>query len=97
MPAWKFVVQGDYVRVRSNNSSRSGSPDLDDVESPSSIESAGTTAAVDSGDPMSPLFCPSPDVDTKADSFIAKFRAGLRLEKMNSIKKKHGLDRLYRV
>jgi len=29
------------------------------------------------------LFCPSPDVDTKAHHFIESFRAGLRMAKMN--------------
>jgi hypothetical protein len=81
MPEWKFVVQGDFVRIKSDTSSRSGSPDLDET---------------DGGDPTtstsSPMFCPSPDVDTKADSFIARFRANLKLEKMNSIKQKRGPD-----
>lgn len=35
-----------------------------------------------------PLFCPSPDVNDKADMFIARFRAGLKLEKVNSIREK---------
>lgn len=78
MPEWKFVVQGDFVRIKSDTSSRSGSPDLDETET-------------DGGDPTAtppPMFCPSPDVDTKADTFIARFRANLKLEKMNSIKQK---------
>ncbi|KAK2965608.1 hypothetical protein RJ640_008449 [Escallonia rubra] len=93
MPAWKFVVQGDYVRVQSTHSSRSGSPELDDVDTSSPkayCESPGPTATViDGGD--APLFCPSPDVDTKADSFIARFRAGLKLEKINSFNQNQGL------
>lgn len=88
-PAWKFVLQGDYVRVNSNLSSRSGSPEPDDVESD------GTPTAADGGDaspfPASPLFCPSPDVDTKAENFISKFRAGLKLEKIDSMNKRQGL------
>ncbi|XAR49910.1 hypothetical protein NMG60_11004093 [Bertholletia excelsa] len=85
MPGWKFVVQGDYVRVDSMNSSRSGSPDLDDVDSPrSEVSTDGEGVAP-------PLFCPSPDVDTKADMFIAKFRAGLKLQKNNSIRQRQGL------
>ncbi|GFZ04287.1 hydroxyproline-rich glycoprotein family protein [Actinidia rufa] len=84
MPCWRFVVKGDYVKVGSMNSSRSGSPDHSDCdESP--------TSAVDSGKAMAPLFCPSPDVNSKAEMFIAKFRAGLKLQKMNSIKQKEGL------
>lgn len=31
---------------------------------------------------------PSPDVNNKADMFIARFRANLKLEKMNSIREK---------
>lgn len=71
MPDWKFPVEGDYVRVESTLSSGSGSPDGDESQSPSSAVA-------------SPAFCPSPDVDTKADTFIARFRAGLKLEKMHS-------------
>ncbi|PWA63963.1 hypothetical protein CTI12_AA341270 [Artemisia annua] len=71
MPDWKFPVEGDYVRVQSTLSSECGSPDRDG--SPlSAMASPG------------PAFCPSPDVDTKADTFIARFRAGLKLEKINS-------------
>lgn len=85
-PAWKFVVQGDYVRVNSNNSSRSGSPDLDEADSDV------TPSASDGGDVTafhpSPLFCPSPDVNTKAESFITNFRAKLKLEKIHSMKKR---------
>ncbi|KAL3511649.1 hypothetical protein ACH5RR_024366 [Cinchona calisaya] len=88
-PAWKFVLQGDYVRVNSNLSSRSGSPDPDEVESD------GTPTAADGGEaspfPPSPLFCPSPDVDAKAAYFISKFRAGLKLEKIDSMNKKQGV------
>ncbi|KAH6773397.1 hypothetical protein C2S51_011801 [Perilla frutescens var. frutescens] len=85
-PAWRFVVQGDYVRVNSSNSSRSGSPDLDEADSDV------TPTASDGGDVAafhpSPLFCPSPDVDTKAESFITNFRAKLKLEKIHSMKKR---------
>lgn len=89
-PAWKFVVRGDYVRVNSNLSSRSGSPDPEDVESDST-----PTAGAEGGDltpfPASPLFCPSPDVDSKAESFISRFRAGLKLEKIDSMNKRQGV------
>ncbi|KAI5665425.1 hypothetical protein M9H77_15278 [Catharanthus roseus] len=84
--SWKFVVQGDYVRVDSI-SSRSGSPEIDDVESDN-----GTPTTTDGGDfPPSPLFFPSPDVNTKAENFISNFRAGLKLEKIDSMNKKQGL------
>ncbi|KVH92975.1 Protein of unknown function DUF761, plant [Cynara cardunculus var. scolymus] len=78
MPDWKFAVEGNYVRVQSTLSSGSVSPDGDEAQSPLSAVA-------------SPLFCPSPDVDTKADSFIARFRAGLKLEKINSFNQNQGL------
>ncbi|KAL5579521.1 hypothetical protein UlMin_011963 [Ulmus minor] len=87
MPELKFVKQGDFVRIKSNDSSRSGSPELDRGEdSPSKAMSP--LAGVES---PSAMFCSSPDVDTKADSFIARFRAGLKLEKMNSLREKSRL------
>ncbi|CAH8257974.1 unnamed protein product [Arabidopsis lyrata] len=76
MPAWKFVKRGDYVRMASDISISSDEPDDPDV-----AQSAEGKVAAGS------MFCPSPDVDTKADDFIARFRAGLKLEKMNSVKR----------
>ncbi|KAI3886975.1 hypothetical protein MKW92_007310 [Papaver armeniacum] len=84
MSAMKFVVRGDFVRIRSRNS-RSGSSELLD-DAPSAQESPMDTPIStprvadtdgESSIPPSP-FCPSPDVDYKADSFIARFRAGLK-------------------
>ncbi|XP_021716648.1 ras-associated and pleckstrin homology domains-containing protein 1-like [Chenopodium quinoa] len=79
MSAWRFVTQGGYVKIESNNNSpRSGySASEDDDSSPSNKQTSN-------------VFCPSPDVDTKADDFIARFRAKLTLDKMNSIKRNHG-------
>ncbi|KAF5787998.1 hypothetical protein HanXRQr2_Chr10g0459161 [Helianthus annuus] len=77
MPDWKFAVEGDYVRVQSTLSSGSLSPDGDEAQSPSSAVA-------------SPVFCPSPDVNTKADKFIERFRAGLKLEKINSFNQNQG-------
>ncbi|KAK4349830.1 hypothetical protein RND71_029143 [Anisodus tanguticus] len=86
--AWKFVVQGDYVRIDSTVSSRSESPELEDLDS---ADSTPTSEDVADDRPAafapSPLFCPSPDVNTKAENFISKFRAGLKLEKINSFNK----------
>ncbi|ESQ27905.1 hypothetical protein EUTSA_v10019633mg [Eutrema salsugineum] len=76
MPAWKFVKRGDYVRMASNISISSDEPDDD-----------SDVAQLADGKAASSMFCPSPDVDTKADDFIARFRAGLKLEKMNSVKR----------
>ncbi|KFK41701.1 hypothetical protein AALP_AA2G161700 [Arabis alpina] len=72
MPAWKFVKRGDYVRMVSDISISSDEVDVD-----------SDTAQSVAGD----KFCPSPDVDTKAGNFIARFRAGLKLEKINSEKR----------
>ncbi|KAI3803347.1 hypothetical protein L1987_31498 [Smallanthus sonchifolius] len=77
MPDWKFAVESDYVRVQSTLSSGSVSPDGDEAQSPSSAVA-------------SPAFCPSPDVNTKADKFIERFRAGLKLEKINSFNQNQG-------
>ncbi|CAH9128171.1 unnamed protein product [Cuscuta epithymum] len=82
-PAWKFAVKDGYVRVDSFASSRSGSPDLEDSDvTPTAAEGGGERNQF----PPSPLFCASPDVNTKAENFISNFRAGLKLEKMNSVK-----------
>lgn len=83
MPELKFVVHGDYVRIKSNNSSRSGSPDLEDGGENSPTSETSSLSGNES--PVRPISCPSPDVDTKASTFIANFRAGLRLEKINSV------------
>ncbi|KAK7325097.1 hypothetical protein VNO77_29175 [Canavalia gladiata] len=87
MPAWKFRVQGDFVRVDSISSSSSGSPDLDDqvVDSPMGEDGGEGSAIL--------LVYPNPDVDTKADTFIENFRAGLRIEKINSTNEKQGIRR----
>ncbi|CAA2944815.1 pollen-specific leucine-rich repeat extensin 1 [Olea europaea subsp. europaea] len=91
--AWKFVVQGDYVRIDSNASSRCGSPEPDDMDSditPSSIQGGDMSPFH-----PSPAFCPSPDVNTKAESFITNFRAKLKLEKVHSMNKRElGLSNL---
>jgi hypothetical protein len=100
LPAWKFRVQGDYVRVDSIGSSRSGSPDPDEVvESPISqcsnspyAEDGEERRVTENGNASAAsLFCPSPDVDTKAQNFIQNFRAGLRMAKMNSMREKQAI------
>ncbi|XP_009616043.1 uncharacterized protein LOC107827416 [Nicotiana tabacum] len=88
--AWKFVVQGDYVRIDSTVSSRSGSPEPEDIDSAESIPTAEYVGGDRTAFAPSPLFCPSPDVNTKAENFISKFRAGLKLEKINSFNKNEG-------
>ncbi|XWS20105.1 hypothetical protein CRYUN_Cryun31cG0072400 [Craigia yunnanensis] len=93
MLPWKFEVHGDFVRLKSINSSRNGSPDLDDPLSGEASPSDGNkTGEIDGGESTAgPLFCPSPDVNTKADNFIERFRAGLKLEKINSVKGRSNL------
>ncbi|XP_028797482.1 formin-like protein 5 [Neltuma alba] len=86
IPEMKFTVRGDFVRIRSTNSSRCGSPepeeDPDDPkpkDDPPEMEIGGTTS------------CPSPDVNVKASTFIARLRGEWKLEKINSMKEKQNL------
>lgn len=79
------VVRGDYVRV-SSDISESSETEFTEVSIPGAGGGNGDGSSQQSS--MTPSFCPSPDVNTEADTFIARFREGLRLEKMNSIKEK---------
>ncbi|XP_058106164.1 uncharacterized protein LOC131249413 [Magnolia sinica] len=78
MQALKFKVRGDFVRVQSGLSDSSDSSEF--IEIATDESNANVSNAT--------VFCPSPDVNLKADTFIARFRAGLKLEKMNSIREK---------
>ncbi|XP_073137875.1 uncharacterized protein [Henckelia pumila] len=79
MPKLKFITKGDFVRISSANSSRCSSPGREDFDV-MSVKSDG-------GDSIGPSFtCPSPDVDSKADTFISKLRDEWRLEKINSLR-----------
>ncbi|KAB2620201.1 ras-associated and pleckstrin y domains-containing protein 1-like [Pyrus ussuriensis x Pyrus communis] len=95
IPVTKYAEHGDFVRIKSNDSSLSGSPDLDDSDQdsvPSPTMEAGSKTPSEGGEsPTNPMFCPSPDVNTKADTFIATFRASLKLEKMNSARGRSNL------
>lgn len=64
-----------FVRVQSAHSSRCSSPERDVVD-------------VQSGMDGGSLFCPSPDVNIKADTFIAQLHDKWRLEKINSLREK---------
>ncbi|CAN6680802.1 unnamed protein product [Malus baccata var. baccata] len=107
MPELKFFVRGDFVKIRSAESSRCGSPELEDVDDvdawprkeedlKSKSEAQRKVNVMDSGDGgggggssgRSSVFCPSPDVNTKADNFIARLRDEWKLEKMNSMRQK---------
>ncbi|PPD98529.1 hypothetical protein GOBAR_DD04438 [Gossypium barbadense] len=85
---WKFEVQGDFVRIKSINSADSDDPSSGEA-SPSDVKRMGEMEGEDSRGGA--LFCPSPDVNTKADHFIARFRAGLTLEKINSVRARSNL------
>ncbi|CAN6699221.1 unnamed protein product [Malus baccata var. baccata] len=98
MPELKFFVRGDFVKIQSAQSSRCGSPELEDVDdvdaSPRKEEDMKSKSEVQSkvnamdGGGGSSVFCPSPDVNTKADNFIARLKDEWRLEKMNSMRQK---------
>ncbi|XP_051132218.1 uncharacterized protein LOC127252189 [Andrographis paniculata] len=85
MPEIKFAGQGDFVQIHKTNISRSSSPDLEDIDATSVKSDVGDTAGPSS------ISCPSPDVNAKADTFIARLRDEWRLEKMNSMKEKRKL------
>ncbi|KAK9948030.1 hypothetical protein M0R45_003619 [Rubus argutus] len=97
MPELKFSVRGDFVKIRSAQSSRCASPEPEDIDDavPAGKESSRSAQVnvMDGGDGVagrgSPsVFCPSPDVNTKADNFIARLRDEWRLEKINSLREK---------
>ncbi|XP_022889224.1 uncharacterized protein LOC111404683 [Olea europaea var. sylvestris] len=86
MNEMKFVEREDFVRVSSAQSSQCSSPppELEDSDL-MSVKSEG-------GDSMGPsISCPSPDVDAKAEAFIARLRDEWKLDKMNSINEKRKL------
>lgn len=87
MPEMRFAVRGGFVKVRSAQSSRCGSPELeDDDANKESLD--GTVNAMDGA---GSVFCPSPDVNVKAETFIARLRDGWKLEKMNSLREKENM------
>ncbi|KAG6575459.1 hypothetical protein SDJN02_24173, partial [Cucurbita argyrosperma subsp. argyrosperma] len=85
-PPPPFRMHGDFDSVGSNSSTpRAVSPDMDESEADGK-PAAGERKPVKNS--TIPMFCSSPDVNSKADKFIARFRADLKLQKMNSIKEK---------
>lgn len=94
MPGFKFVLRGDFVKIQSSPSSRCSSPDLEEFDHfSSSKDDAETVSLMDGDDGVGvgvgvPVFCPSPDVNAKAETFIARLRDGWKLEKINSLKEK---------
>lgn len=85
-PPPPFRMHGDFDSAGSNSSTpRAFSPEIDESEADGPPAAGGIKLVKDSSTPM---FCSSPDVNSKADKFIARFRADLKLQKMNSIKEK---------
>lgn len=82
----KFTpVGGGYVKVQSAQSSRCGSPELDGEDDAMSVSREMNGQH---GERASSVTCPSPDLNIKADSFIARHHDGWRLEKLNSWREK---------
>ncbi|KAK8547259.1 hypothetical protein V6N13_097975 [Hibiscus sabdariffa] len=95
MPDFKFVIRGDFVKIQSGPSSRCSSPDLEEIDVSSSKDET-ETGSITEGDGGAGVagvhvYCPSPDVNAKAETFIARLRDGWKLEKINSIKEKQGI------
>ncbi|GMI81315.1 hypothetical protein HRI_001800800 [Hibiscus trionum] len=90
MPDFKLVIRGDFVKIRSSPSSRS---DMEEIEVSSSKDESETAVMMEGGDGVGvaggPVYCPSPDVNVKAETFIARLRDGWKLEKINSMKEQH--------
>ncbi|KAL2327237.1 hypothetical protein Fmac_020664 [Flemingia macrophylla] len=90
--AMKFVVRGDFVKIRSNQSSRCSSPERDDI-----YVAEGNGVTHHNGNVDGSVFCPSPDVNVKATTFIARLRGEWRLEKLNSLKEKSNASLPHRL
>ncbi|KAG7025878.1 hypothetical protein SDJN02_12376, partial [Cucurbita argyrosperma subsp. argyrosperma] len=86
-----FRMHGDFDSAGSNSSTpRAISPEIYESEGDGppaagkmKVKQVSTT----------PIFCSSPDVNSKADNFIARFKADLKLQKMNSIKERSARKR----
>ncbi|KAF8083502.1 hypothetical protein N665_0769s0003 [Sinapis alba] len=98
VPPLKFVVSGDFAKIRSNQSSRCSSPEREVIDLGWGLEltqSDGgekSNVAVDGGGSGGMGFCPSPDVNAKADNFIARLRDEWRLDKVNSVKRRRSMS-----
>ncbi|XP_022143734.1 uncharacterized protein C6orf132 homolog [Momordica charantia] len=88
---FKFARHGNFDSSGSNSSTpRAVSPDMEESEADGPPAAGQMRLLKDSATPM---FCSSPDVNSKADKFIERFRADLKLQKMNSIKEKKARKR----
>ncbi|XP_050898958.1 formin-like protein 5 [Lathyrus oleraceus] len=89
IPAMKFELHGDFVKILSNQSSRCTSPEREHIDGEVSETTTFTNSVTNhKNDGKAYVFCPSPDVNAKAATFIARLRGEWRLQKLNSIKEK---------
>ncbi|KAE9604689.1 hypothetical protein Lal_00010819 [Lupinus albus] len=88
MAAMKFSIRGDFVKIRSNQSSLCSSPERENIDESETTTTTTVTTANENGDVGIPIFCPSPDVNVKAATFIAELKGKWKLEKINSMKEK---------
>ncbi|GMI77888.1 hypothetical protein HRI_001458200 [Hibiscus trionum] len=87
IPVWQYEVLGDFVRLKSINGSRSRSHSNYPFGHEASSSDGNKTGNVDDGE--SPAA--SSDLNTKADNLIARVKAGWKLEKINSVKRRSNL------
>ncbi|KAK1417417.1 hypothetical protein QVD17_26544 [Tagetes erecta] len=94
MPAMKFEVRGDFIKIQSTQSSVCSSPDHDAVDLCSTLVDNNVDYSVGpglgSGSGMGLVCCPSPDVNAKADSFISRLKDEWRMERINYVKEEMG-------
>ncbi|XP_060959002.1 formin-like protein 14 [Cannabis sativa] len=74
MPEFKYLVSGDFVKIKSAQSSRCDSPDPMDEAVSSSIteEESESVNMINGGDGLGSVFCPSPDVLTSRSALSLK-------------------------
>ncbi|GMH16531.1 hypothetical protein Nepgr_018372 [Nepenthes gracilis] len=90
LPEMTFVGHDDFVQIRSVHSSRCSSPQLEDVDMPSNRKAS---EEINGGNRSGPsMSFPGPDVNVKADTFIARHHNGWRLEKLNSWRERQRVD-----
>ncbi|KAM6583534.1 hypothetical protein CsatB_010536 [Cannabis sativa] len=74
MPEFKYLVSGDFVKIRSAQSSRCDSSEPMDEADSSSIteEESESVNMINGGDGLGSVFCPSPDVLTSRPALSLK-------------------------
>lgn len=76
-------MQWEEVPEAESEELRSGQMDGGDAETETESVSGSSATTVTA--------CPSPDVNAKADTFIARHHHGWKLEKLNSWREKHNV------